>query len=831
MNAAGTLTDQVRERIDDDGSLAVEAGLLVMAALEGDASLTQALAGEASPATAVAKAGEPAPKSPSQTSSGVYVNRIAVQGFRGIGPRSTLELAPGPGLTLVVGRNGSGKSSFAEALELLLTGENHRWANRSVVWKEGWRNLHSTNAVEIEARFTIEGEHQPLVAGCTWSAGETDLEAATATVRGARYGDGVDSLGWEAALSIYRPFLPYNELGSIADRRPSDLFDMMSAALGVESLVDARERLRTQRLVRDKKVRAIEAACVPHRTTLGELDDERAEACARAIAASKANAWDLETLELVLEGAIDPDGGGGLPLLRRLASPLIPNAAAVESAAARLEAAVEEAQALAVTDAGRARQIADILQQSLDLHAAHGDQRCPVCGEGTLDGAWRTQTEAEIARLRQDADAATRAHRSLQEARRQAHALFDPLPPDLQLASEVGVDAADLTTAWTRWNGLPADATDQALIEHFRQSYGGLADAAATLNAQAAAEIEQREDVWHPIANTLREWLPDAKEAALASRTVPHLKKAEKWLADETGRIRNERFQPIAEQAREVWELLRQNSAVALDDLRLTGKTITNRRLDLGVSVDGVGGQALGVMSQGEIHALALSLFLPRVLLPQSPFGFVVIDDPVQAMDPGKVDGLARVLQMAARTRQVIVFTHDERLPESIRRLQIPARVIEVTRRAQSVVECRETRDPASQHLRDARALIRTDDLPAAAAARSVPLYCRLALEAACTEMVRRRRIERGEAHAAVEEALEDAQTLRQKLALVLFDDAGRSGEVMQRVNARWGREAGDAIAWSNRGSHDPIPPPQLEPLVDATSRTIRSLLASAGPK
>ena len=99
-------------------------------------------------------------------------------------------------------------------------------------------------------------------------------------------------------------------------------------------------------------------------------------------------------------------------------------------------------------------------------------------------------------------------------------------------------------------------------------------------------------------------------------------------------------------------------------------------------------------MSQGEIHALALSLFLPRMLLPESPFGFVVIDDPVQAMDPGKVDGLARVLDMVARTRQVVVFTHDERLPESIRRLQIQADVLEVTRRAQSVVECRKTRDP-----------------------------------------------------------------------------------------------------------------------------------------
>ena len=64
----------------------------------------------------------------------------------------------------------------------------------------------------------------------------------------------------------------------------------------------------------------------------------------------------------------------------------------------------------------------------------------------------------------------------------------------------------------------------------------------------------------------------------------------------------------------------------------------------LEVTVDGVEGAALGVMSQGELHALALSLFVPRATLPESPFRFIVVDDPVQSMDPARVDGLARVV-------------------------------------------------------------------------------------------------------------------------------------------------------------------------------------------
>ena len=105
------------------------------------------------------------------------------------------------------------------------------------------------------------------------------------------------------------------------------------------------------------------------------------------------------------------------------------------------------------------------------------------------------------------------------------------------------------------------------------------------------------------------------------------------------------------------------------------------------------------------------------VLLPESPFGFVVIDDSVQAMAPGKVDGLARVLATVAKERQVVVLTHDERLPESACRLQIPAHVIEVVRRLGSQVACRTIGDPVTQSLSGARALLRTDDLPAGAAA------------------------------------------------------------------------------------------------------------------
>jgi len=228
-------------------------------------------------------------------------------------------------------------------------------------------------------------------------------------------------------------------------------------------------------------------------------------------------------------------------------------------------------------------------------------------------------------------------------------------------------------------------------------------------------------------------WLAQAAKALKGNAAVKPLKAAEAWLKEQAASIRNERFAPIKEKAQQIWSQLRLQSNVALEDIRLTGSA-ARRSVDLDVTVDGTKGAALGVMSQGEQNALALSLFIPRATLPESPFRFLVIDDPVQSMDPSRIDGLARVLHETAGKRQVVVFTHDDRLPEAVRRLAIPATVIEVTRREGSLVALRRAKDPVSRYIEDAITVAKTDDLPPQAARRVIPGLCRLAIDAACTD-------------------------------------------------------------------------------------------------
>ena len=303
---------------------------------------------------------------------------------------------------------------------------------------------------------------------------------------------------------------------------------------------------------------------------------------------------------------------------------------------------------------------------------------------------------------------------------------------------------------------------------------------------------------------SLAEWLPGARKLASESETVKHLKSADDWIRSTATDIRNERFEPIKDKVKEIWALLRTNSNVDLEDITFEGKT-TSRRVKLDVTVDGTEGAALGVMSQGELHSLALALFLPRATLDASPFRFLVIDDPVQSMDPARVDGLAHVLHEVAKDRQVIVFTHDDRLPEAVRRLNVPAKIIEVLRRENSIVELREVRSPVRQYLDDAAALVNTDDLLKIARERVVPNLCRLSLEAACLDVVSRRRLQNGDSHASIEKLFNEQTKLLPRLALAFFDDPDKAGDVYTRLKNQIGPWQIETVKMCNVGSHKGI--------------------------
>jgi recombinational DNA repair ATPase RecF len=795
----------VCHRLDDQPPPSGLAGELVLAACESADAVRTALGGApvAHPPVTDSDVAD------LRDAAGAYLASVTVQGFRGVGPARELPLDAGPGLTVVVGRNGSGKSSFAEALELLVTGRSDR-LERTTSFRDGWRNLHWSGEARLAAELAIDSAAGRTSIEQTWPPGAGELDAGAVLVRVPGTAPaGRERLGWDEAVSLYRPFLSHAELEALWGTKPSELHDRLSQVLGLDDLGLAAANLAAARKDLDSRIKELKAMTgqVVAGLDIAAAGDERAT---RARQLLRSRTPDLGALRAIATGTDAPPAEAAAVVLAALSRLSGPDRGEVDRATAALSAGAGALRRIAGSDAARAASLAELLRRAIGHRADHGDavNTCPVCGSGAaLDDAWATQTTAHIEQLDREAAEVQAAHDQADAAIRQASALLSPVPATLDRADDAtdGVDPAPACEAWRRWASAPAaERADpdslEALARHLAAHANELIDAVGDLAEAARIAIERRQDRWAPLAEQLAAWCVRAEAVGEDRPALAALKQAETWLKGATDDIRNDRLQPIAEQAQRFWSMMRQESNVDLGPMRLSG-TATRRRVDLPVSVDGTNTDALGVMSQGEMNALALAVFLPRATLAESPFRFVVIDDPVQAMDPSKVDGLARVLDELASTRQVIVFTHDDRLPESIRRLDIAARLVEVTRQPGSVVTIRPCGDPVERMLADARAVAHDPGVPAAVAAKVIPGLCRVAAEAACTGRARQQLLRDGVGHAEVEGQLAAAQKLLQKAALAMLGDSGRSGDVLNRLD-RSSRVAADTLKRLNSGAH-----------------------------
>ena len=759
---------------------------LIEAASQGSAVLNRAIEGEAVTARASVAA--------DTDTKSVYLSSIGVEGFRGIGPKSTLFLTPGPGLTLVVGRNGSGKSSFAEGLEMLMTGSNLRWEDRSAQWQNGWRNLHAGEHASVQAEFAVEGRDGAVTSSRSWAADAELDESQTSLDDPAGEWTSLDHAGWNTSLDSHRPFLSYNELGSMLEEKPSDLYDAMSAFLGLDDLLAAQDLLRKSRLEYEKPAKEAKSSAAHVVERLETSNDPRAMEAAEQIKGGKPDLDSLRSLANTSDGA-----NSELDRLRSVANLSTPDQEGLLAAADDLESALTSVVDAAETSAGRAERLERLL---LAVHEHMDDENtatCPVCKtEGVLTESWRAESIEELEDVQRAAQTATQAKANLDSARKRARTAIVACPHTLSSSDGTGVQQS-ASAKWTEWAKTPGSDTE--LIARLR-AFAPVEEAVLAVKAEASAVIKQRDLTWGPHARAIANWIDQRDAAAQAAEVAKEVGVAEKQLKSAIALIRDERFGPIECRSRELWGTLRHQSNVQLQAIELEG-TNNSRRVSLQVTVDGEESVALGVMSQGELHALALSLFLPRATMEESPFRFVMIDDPVQAMDPARVDGLARVLEQVAKTHQVVVFTHDDRLPESVRRLQIPAEVTEVTRQPGSKVSTRPTHGPVKTAISDAFAVAKTEQMAMVAKQKVVPNYCRMAVEAAAATVVKRRLLTAGQQHHEVERILADEKlNLRRLVAFAIFGDENRGRDVNGELKARCDTSATWAMHHCNAGSH-----------------------------
>lgn len=757
--AQDRLKDYVLARADEDVVLSEQARLVVLAALETPNDLAEALGGSQ---VAEKPTPRPATHESAEAPVGAYLESISVRGFRGIGPKVTVPLQSGPGLTVIAGRNGSGKSTLAEALEIALTGHNSRWDSkkgRGLVWSQAWRNLHSGEPAEIRVGITEEGSGTTTI-GVDWPPGEeVDVDDKKIWIqRASRQRESIEALGWKTALEMYRPLLSYEELGHILEGTPSQFYDQLHQLLGLEQLTDAIERLELVVKELRRPAAELKQARDGLKPVLESHSDSRA---AMALAQVKKTKPDFDAVRPLITDGFAAAVPAAWRQAQQLTTPSFEETG--RKATALREAAASELEEARNSDE-LATDRAKLLQQGLTFHEQHGDQPCPVCRQGSLDGGWATAARAALEQELSAARALTAARAATAEARSALRQLVQGVArPPLADADLSALPAAQ--EAWERFMNLPLD--DLALAEHVAATLPHLERSYAALREQAGALIQQRADDWAPVAVKLAEWVGKAEAAARIEPQLTLATEALKWLQANAGELRNQRLAPLADEAKRIWAALRQESNVELGSIRLDGQK-TNRRVTLHAAVDGAETEAFGVMSQGELQALALAIFIPRATSPESPFRFMVLDDPIQAMDPSKIDGFLEVLSELATDRQVIVLTHDDRLPAAIRTSRTKARILEVTRDANSLVHVAESSDPATRLLDDAFAIAADEAVPDDIKRRAVPRLCREAVEVTAKDVFLSRALAQGRSRADVEATWEGAQKVAKRLALAL---------------------------------------------------------------
>jgi hypothetical protein len=310
----------------------------------------------------------------------IYLDSVAVTGFRGIGPRAWLDLSPRPGVNLVVGRNGSGKSSIAEGIETAFTGVNTRWHGLHASRSGNWRNLHHQGGKpEIEVKLAIEGDNGRSTLTRTWD-GE-DFDASRGDFKRPGHGRvAVDEADFKQAMEAYRPFLSYVDLDRMISGKPAHMYDAIASILGLGDLSTADGRLRAEEKALDDAAKVAKNEIPQLIAALYELEDDE-RAVEALVAIDTPDSPDFAALGALVAGLPGDVDEGRIAELRLAVGVQGPDVQQVDTAVSRLTKAVADEEAVRGTSSEDAHRRAELLAQAVSHSHRHPDEAaCPVCG-------------------------------------------------------------------------------------------------------------------------------------------------------------------------------------------------------------------------------------------------------------------------------------------------------------------------------------------------------------------------------------------------------------------------------------------------------------------
>lgn len=642
-----------------------------------------------------------------------YLERLAVEGFVGIGsPEVVLPFEPNAGLTVITARNGVGKSSFALALRHVLGGVGFtdeigpkprvRWRNvlaDQLAISVTFRDAESSAQVTIQER----GDG-PVVAD-----GDTS--------------EPVDR-SWTDAKYKYEPVLIYPEIAGAIDD-DSLVNTAWANALPLEVLRTAFEEAgRIEREEKQNTGKLADALRKLRENTM--LDPDFRERLPESIP-PKHDGFDPSGLAGELEDrrARDRD--------KRVLYPGIPNA--LEERLGELSSALKNLEGSYRREAAHAWSLVRLYREALELATADDEEPCPLCD--STDRHWRARTERQLAGIELDHDGPGAVERFHHARDRTVSLLPDYTGVIGRLPGKLDERVRRLADRWRRLGdelrSLDVHTADDETLRRLRRREKEAAAAHEQLrdDVRTRSESAPREDARTALAEFLR-------DLAANSASVRRQRAAGDLKRHLNTRLRNARdvsANSLGEQARAHFERLCPDSPFELLNYTVAGGVERAKRMAASIRLpNGDGDTGTEILSTGQLNALCLSAFLPRTTRKENPFGFLVLDDPIHAFDGTRVDYLAQILSETSSTYQVIVFTHDERLPTVLDSSGTRFRRIDLTSADNGRVLVTSIRSVARGLLEDADEVAgRRDHVADSSLAVATLALCRQALDEAIT--------------------------------------------------------------------------------------------------
>lgn len=621
---------------------------------------------------------------------------IEIEGFRGFAERRRLGLDAQA--IVLRGDNGVGKTSLVDALLWLMTGELSYLVERVRGTRKNRADDAVTNRfnpsgarVMLELRvgaqtvaFTRTGNQYGTELTATQDHSDPHMLLATMFGVGSSAGlrQAVDSWG----------ILGQENIRKALDEAGGALHERLSGVVGLEQVTRfAEATTQTSReLVRERT-----AARKAHEA----IASRRAEAQVRLDAAVRATASDdhvrtslhsglarvkdalapaatleiVEPLTLEAVAALGKSLSDVLDSLRVVAdhqAAVTAHDVGSDDSVATAQKAVEQAEAAASTSAQSAPRRAQLAAAAIELLG----EKCPVCEQPIDEASVRAHLQEIldhagelVARVQQTQDELARARTALAEVRETAR---------LRKDAQAKLDVAQRALAEVLHSAAPALAVDtdtavDQLLDRMESARADLRSLYVEAREMSGAHIERLEA-------EVRALQAEVEGAEASVRTLEgrcqQAKALEQAAHAASQRIIERALAALQPSFAEVFDRLLPSSAFT--ELGVKQDIMHNRNQVVPVVRDpdrGVEANPLLVFSEGQLNVVALSYFLGMALnAGEGALPFLVLDDPLQALDVLAILGLSDLCRRVREHRQLIVTTHDRRFADVLVRKLSP---------------------------------------------------------------------------------------------------------------------------------------------------------------